>query len=106
MERLLGGNTDIVVAGDSMMRQFYLRFLQQLRGQRRIFDYRVHTHAKYAFCDEMDVFDNTEYTFSMKQPGTLANFPPDTVMRRNFHMPVEAQVYSSPKMRAESLNSN
>ena len=34
LERLVGGNTDIVVAGDSMMRQFYLRLVQQLRGRK------------------------------------------------------------------------
>lgn len=55
MERLLGGSTDIVVAGDSMMRQFYLRLVQQLRGQRRLFDYRVHTHATYSYCEEVRV---------------------------------------------------
>lgn len=70
MERLLGGNTDIVIAGDSMMRQFYLRLIHQMRGRRRVFDYRVHTHAKYTYCDEADVFDNAEYTDNMKQPGT------------------------------------
>lgn len=69
MERLLGGNTDIVVAGDSMMRQFYLRLLHQLRGRRRLFDYRVHTHAKYTHCEEADAFESAEYMSNMKQPG-------------------------------------
>ena len=35
----------------------------------RVFDYRVHTHAKYAVCDEADVFENAEYMPDMKQPG-------------------------------------
>ena len=71
MERLLGGSTDIVVAGDSMMRQFYLRLLHQLRGQRRLFDYRVHTHAKYTHCEEADLFQSADYMSNMKQPGGL-----------------------------------
>ena len=41
LDRLLGGDTDIVIAGDSMMRQLYVRLLQLLRGRRRVFDYRV-----------------------------------------------------------------
>ena len=40
-ERLLGGSTDIVIAGDSMMRQLFVRLIQMLRGRHRVFDYRV-----------------------------------------------------------------
>ena len=42
-----------MVAGDSMMRQHYLNIVQQLRGRRRYFDYRVHTHASFSYCDEV-----------------------------------------------------
>ena len=41
VNKLLGGRIDIVVAGDSMMRQLYTRLVQMLRGRRRVFDYRV-----------------------------------------------------------------
>ncbi len=41
LERLLGGSTDIVIAGDSMMRQLFVRLIQLLRGRHRVFDYRV-----------------------------------------------------------------
>lgn len=41
LDKLLGQGIDIVVAGDSMMRQNYLRLVQLMRGKRRIFDYRV-----------------------------------------------------------------
>ncbi len=41
LDRLLGGDTDVVIAGDSMMRQLYVRLIQLLRGRQRIFDYRV-----------------------------------------------------------------
>lgn len=41
LERLLGGSTDIVIAGDSMMRQLFVRLVQLLRGRHRVFDYRV-----------------------------------------------------------------
>lgn len=68
VEKLLGENIDIVVAGDSMMRQNYLRLLQLMRGRRRIFDYRVHTHASYSYCDELDTFKTASYLADMKQP--------------------------------------
>ena len=35
------------------MRQHFLSLVQQLRGRRRLFDYRVHTHASYSYCDEV-----------------------------------------------------
>jgi len=41
LERLLGDSTDIVIAGDSMMRQLFVRLVQLLRGRHRVFDYRV-----------------------------------------------------------------
>jgi len=44
---------DIVVAGDSMMRQHFTRLVQLLRGRQRNVDYRVHTHGSYSYCDEV-----------------------------------------------------
>ncbi len=44
---------DIVVAGDSMMRQHFTRLVQLLRGRQRNIDYRVHTHGSYSYCDEV-----------------------------------------------------
>lgn len=41
LDKLLGERIDILVAGDSMMRQLYTRVVQMLRGRRRVFDYRV-----------------------------------------------------------------
>lgn len=35
VEKLLSADIDIVVAGDSMMRQNYLRLVQMMRGRRR-----------------------------------------------------------------------
>ena len=46
-------NIDIVVAGDSMMRQHFTRLVQLLRGRQRNVDYRVHTHGSYSYCDEV-----------------------------------------------------
>mmetsp|Transcript_3550 Transcript_3550/g.10331 ORF Transcript_3550/g.10331 Transcript_3550/m.10331 type:complete len:816 (-) Transcript_3550:2377-4824(-) len=68
LDKLLGENIDIVVAGDSMMRQNYLRLVQMMRGRHRIFDYRVHTHASYSYCDEADTFRTASYMADMKQP--------------------------------------
>ena len=45
---LQGGNMDILVAGDSMMRQLYIRLVHMMRGSRRVLDYHIHTHANYA----------------------------------------------------------
>ena len=38
LAQLLRHNADILVAGDSMMRQVYSRLVQMMRGQRRILD--------------------------------------------------------------------
>ena len=39
-----------------MMRQFFLRLVTMMRGQRRMVDYHQHAHAMYAVCREADVF--------------------------------------------------
>jgi len=41
-------NSPIVVVGDSMMRQFFLRLVTMMRGQKRMMDYHQHAHAMYA----------------------------------------------------------
>ncbi len=41
---------DILVVGDSLMRQLYSRLVHMLRGHRRVFDYKMHTHAAYSVC--------------------------------------------------------
>lgn len=46
----------LLVAGDSMMRQFYLRLVMMMRGQQRLLDYHAHAHAQYAVCREADAF--------------------------------------------------
>ena len=46
----------LVVMGDSMMRQFSLRLVMMIRGQKRLLDYHQHTHAHYAVCKEADMF--------------------------------------------------
>ena len=38
LAQLLASNADILVAGDSMMRQVFSRLVQMMRGQRRILD--------------------------------------------------------------------
>ncbi len=49
-------NSPIVVVGDSMMRQFFLRLVTMMRGQTRMVDYHQHAHAMYAVCREADIF--------------------------------------------------
>lgn len=49
-------NAPLVVMGDSMMRQLYLRLVLMMRGQHRTLDYKMHTHAMYHTCDEADAF--------------------------------------------------
>lgn len=48
LDFLQGGDMDILVAGDSMMRQLYIRLVHMMRGSRRVLDYHIHTHANYA----------------------------------------------------------
>ncbi len=57
---LLAQGIDIVVAGDSMMRQHFTRLVQLLRGRQRNVDYRVHTHGSYSYCDEVYFISLTE----------------------------------------------
>lgn len=46
----------LVVIGDSMMRQFFLRLVMMMRGQEHLLDYHLHAHAQYAVCYEADSF--------------------------------------------------
>lgn len=46
----------IAVMGDSMMRQFFLRLVMMIRGQKRLIDYHQHAHAQYLVCREADMF--------------------------------------------------
>ena len=81
----------LVIVGDSMMRQAFLRLVMLMRGQERTLDYKIQTHAMYHMCDEADAFrlstqsdDMTKYDpdhlqerinpfFSMKEgPGLVA----------------------------------
>ncbi|KAH7623878.1 hypothetical protein NADE_008693 [Nannochloris sp. 'desiccata'] len=56
MATLEGINAPLVVIGDSMMRQLFLRLVMMMRGQERLLDYRLHTHAQYLLCDDRDAF--------------------------------------------------
>jgi len=49
-------NAPLVVIGDSMMRQLFLRLVMMMRGQERLLDYRLHTHAQYLLCEDRDAF--------------------------------------------------
>lgn len=46
----------LTIVGDSMMRQFFLRIVMMLRGQQRLLDYHLRTHATYQVCHEADSF--------------------------------------------------
>ncbi|KAG7667839.1 hypothetical protein NADE_002524 [Nannochloris sp. 'desiccata'] len=47
-------NSSFVVVGDSTMRQTFLRMVAMMRGQQRLVDPHVHTHAQYQVCREVD----------------------------------------------------
>jgi len=47
-------NSSFVVVGDSTMRQAFLRMVAMMRGQQRLVDPHVHTHAQYQVCREVD----------------------------------------------------
>jgi hypothetical protein len=46
----------LVVFGDSMMRQLFLRLVFLMRGQQRLLDPHLQTHAQYLVCKEADAF--------------------------------------------------
>ncbi len=48
LDFLQDGSMDVLVAGDSMMRQLYIRLVHMMRGAPRVLDYHIHTHANYA----------------------------------------------------------
>ena len=54
MRFLAQHNSSFLVVGDSTMRQLYLRMVAMMRGQQRLLDYHVHTHAQYKVCREVD----------------------------------------------------
>jgi hypothetical protein len=45
LQYLQAEQMDILVAGDSMMRQLYVRLVHMMRGARRVLDYHIHTPA-------------------------------------------------------------
>ena len=50
-------NAPLVVFGDSMMRQLFLRLVMMMRGQERLLDYKLHnSNAQYLVCDDRDAF--------------------------------------------------
>lgn len=53
----------LVVFGDSMMRQLYLRLIMAMRGQHRLVDYAIHSHAQYLTCDVADAFRLSPHAF-------------------------------------------
>ena len=48
LDFLQSRNMDVLVAGDSMMRQLFIRLAHMMRGTLRVMDYHVHAHASYA----------------------------------------------------------
>jgi len=56
LESFQGASTDIMIVGDSFLRQLFVRLLHLMRGQERVVDYKIHTHASYATCDAADSF--------------------------------------------------
>ena len=56
LQYLQSEQMDILVAGDSMMRQLYVRLVHMMRGARRVLDYHIHTPASYSVCAEADHF--------------------------------------------------
>lgn len=107
----------ILVTGDSMMRQFFLRLVMMIRGQKHLLDYHVHAHGYYAVCPEADVFrlstsssnissmvPNNEHLkskipsfFGLRSgPGTLAG---QQALSRCSRRPTEFHYLHSPKWK-------
>ena len=56
LEFLQAEQMDILVAGDSMMRQLFVRLVHMMRGAPRVLDYHIHTPASYSICAQADRF--------------------------------------------------
>ena len=56
LQYLQAEQMDILVAGDSMMRQLYVRLVHMMRGAHRVLDYHIHTPGSYSVCAEADRF--------------------------------------------------
>ena len=53
LDFLQSNQMDILVAGDSMMRQLFVRLVHMMRGSLRVLDYHIHTPASYSVCPEV-----------------------------------------------------
>jgi hypothetical protein len=62
---------DVLVAGDSMMRQLFIRLAHMMRGTRRVMDYHVHAHASYAV------------SLSSSGPNPVPPLPPSKVQAQH-----------------------
>jgi len=71
----------LVVFGDSMLRQAYLRLVMMMRGQERMLDYAVHTHAQYLACDEADAFrvSSDGFRVSRKEAEAISMYHPSRI---------------------------
>jgi hypothetical protein len=56
MRYLAHHNSSLLFVGDSTQRQLFLRLVAMLRGQPRLVDFHIHTHAQYQLCREVDFF--------------------------------------------------
>ena len=56
LDFLQGEQMDILIAGDSMMRQLFVRLVHMMRGAQRVVDYHIHTPASYSVCAQADRF--------------------------------------------------
>lgn len=56
LDFLQANQMDILVVGDSMMRQLFVRLVHMMRGARRVMDYHIHTSASYSICEQVDHF--------------------------------------------------
>lgn len=63
----------LVVFGDSMMRQLFLRLVFLMRGQQRLLDPHLQTHAQYLVCKEADAFR----VFQASPSGSLSDMTSD-----------------------------
>lgn len=76
---------DVLVAGDSMMRQLFIRLVHMMRGVKRPLDYHIHTHASYAVSLRSRLRCDCSVLKPRESPAALECFSKNTLREWTVH---------------------
>ena len=110
MRFLATHNSSFLIIGDSTMRQLTLRMIAMMRGQRRVLDYHIHTHAQYQVCRESDFLRLAANNANNAVLGSMAASHADPLFLRSqvpafFHMEVGPGQADSSRVLSECSHS-